>query len=87
NQDGLRPNSVQVQLYADGKEVGSPVELMEANQWRHTWNDLPEKANGQTIKYTVKEVTAVTGYTSTVDDSDLGNVTITNTHTPEVTQI
>ncbi|HFD1776253.1 TPA: Cna B-type domain-containing protein, partial [Enterococcus faecium] len=69
NQDGLRPNSVQVQLYADGKEVGSPVELMEANQWRHTWNDLPEKANGQTIKYTVKEVTAVTGYTSTVDDS------------------
>ncbi|TKN74311.1 Cna B-type domain-containing protein, partial [Enterococcus faecium] len=35
----------------------------------------------------VKEVTAVTGYTSTVDDSDLVNVTITNPHTPEVTQI
>ncbi|TKN58827.1 Cna B-type domain-containing protein, partial [Enterococcus faecium] len=73
--------------YADWKEVGSPVVLMVAIQWGHTLNDLPEKANGQTIKYTVKEVTAVRGYTSTVDDSDLGNVTITNTHTPEVNQI
>lgn len=84
NQDGLRPNSVQAQLYANGKAEGSPVELNEGNQWSHTWNDLPEKANGQAIVYTVKEVTQVPGYTSVVDDSNLGNVRITNTHTPVV---
>ncbi|OSM15282.1 hypothetical protein B6S40_15345, partial [Enterococcus faecalis] len=87
NQDGLRPNSVQAQLYANGKAEGSPVELNEGNQWSHTWNDLPEKANGQAIVYTVKEVTQVPGYTGVVDDSNLGNVRITNTHTPEVTKI
>ncbi|MHB9652727.1 Cna B-type domain-containing protein (plasmid) [Enterococcus faecalis] len=87
NQDGLRPNSIQAQLYANGKAEGSPVELNEGNQWSHTWNDLPEKAKGQAIVYTVKEVTQVPGYTGEVDDSNLGNVKITNTHTPEVTKI
>ncbi|MGH2131899.1 Cna B-type domain-containing protein, partial [Enterococcus faecalis] len=87
NQDGLRPNSVQAQLYANGKAEGSPVELNKGNQWSHTWNDLPEKAKGQAIVYTVKEVTQVPGYTGEVDDSNLGNVKIINTHAPEVTKI
>ncbi|MGH2204823.1 Cna B-type domain-containing protein, partial [Enterococcus faecalis] len=87
NQDGLRPNSVQAQLYANGKAEGSPVELNEGNQWSHTWNDLPEKAKGQAIVYTVKEITQVPGYTGEVDDSNLGNVKIINTHAPEVTKI
>ncbi|MGL9868467.1 Cna B-type domain-containing protein [Enterococcus sp. DIV0691] len=87
NQDGLRPNSIKVQLYANGEAKGSPIELTEGNQWNHTWNDLAEKAKGQTIAYTVKEVDQVPGYTSQVDESDLGNVKITNTHNPETTEV
>ncbi|MGX4686253.1 Cna B-type domain-containing protein [Vagococcus sp. JNUCC 83] len=87
NQDGLRPNSIQVQLYADGKESGKPVELNEANNWSYTWENLAEKANGKAIVYTVKEVSKVPGYATTINDSDLGNVVITNTHTPELTQV
>ncbi|UUV99534.1 Cna B-type domain-containing protein [Vagococcus luciliae] len=87
NQDGKRPNTIQVQLYADDKESGKPVELNEGNAWAYTWQDLAEKANGQTIQYTVKEVSDVPGYTATTTDSNQGNIIITNTHDPETTEI
>ena len=48
---------------------------------------MPEKKAGKTIKYTVKEVGTIQGYTTTVDDSDIGNIIITNKHTPETTEI
>ena len=35
----------------------------------------------------MKEVGTVKGYTSTVDDSNKGNVVITNSRTPEVTEV
>jgi len=87
NQDGKRPESVKVQLYGDDQKVGEEVELNDGNQWTTTWNDLPEKKAGKTIKYTVKEVGTIQGYTTTVDDSDIGNIIITNKHTPETTEI
>ncbi|MET2054600.1 Cna B-type domain-containing protein, partial [Enterococcus faecalis] len=80
-------NSVKVQLYANGKAEGEAIELSDGNQWSYTWVDLAEKAKGETIQYTVKEVSDVPGYTSEVEDSNLGNVTITNTHTPEIIQV
>ncbi|MGY3704854.1 hypothetical protein BW731_00870 [Vagococcus martis] len=87
NQDGIRPNVIQVQLYANDKKSSNPVELTEANNWSHTWQDLDEKANGKQIVYTVKEVSDVPGYTTQVAEASQGNITITNTHTPELTQI
>ena len=83
NQDGLRPGSIQVQLYADGKAVGAAIDLTENKDWTYTWSDLDQKASGKTIVYTVKELTAVEGYTTSIDDSEQGNVVITNSHTPE----
>ena len=35
----------------------------------------------------MKEVGTIQGYTTTVDDSDIGNIIITNKHTPETTEI
>ncbi|MBF0021115.1 Cna B-type domain-containing protein, partial [Enterococcus faecalis] len=46
----------------------------------HTWTDLAEKVKGQTIQYTVKEVTTVKGYTAVIDDTNSGNIVITNVH-------
>ncbi|HAP3804341.1 TPA: Cna B-type domain-containing protein, partial [Enterococcus faecalis] len=86
NQDGKRPNSIQVQLLADGKKQGDVVELSDANNWTTTWNDLAPEANGKDIIYTVEEV-KVPGYSTTVDDTDNENVLITNTHTPETTNV
>ncbi|MGG5318509.1 Cna B-type domain-containing protein [Enterococcus sp. AZ072] len=86
NQDGKRPNSIQVQLKANGESQGHPVTLNAANNWTTTWNDLPQKAKGQDIVYTVEE-SAVPGYITTVDASDKGNVKIVNIHTPESTEV
>ncbi|MCH4168458.1 MAG: Cna B-type domain-containing protein [Streptococcaceae bacterium] len=87
NQDGIRPTSIKVQLYADGKESGDPVELNAKNNWTTTFDNLAQKTKGKVIEYTVKETDETKGYTETVDDSDKGNVIITNTHTPKITAV
>ncbi len=87
DQDGKRPKSIKVQLYGDDKKVGEEVELSEGNGWTHTWTKLPKKAKGKDIKYEVKEVTEVDGYITDIDNSDIGNIRILNSHTPETTEI
>lgn len=82
DQDGIRPDAIQVQLYADGEKLGDVITLTAADNWTYTWTGLAEKANKKAITYTVEEVSAVEGYTATVGDVENGNVTITNTHTP-----
>ncbi len=88
NQDGLRPQSIQVQLYADGKESGTPVVLTSDSGWTYTWRDLAEKNGGKAITYTVKEVENVTGYTASepTGNAEQGFV-ITNSHTPETIKV
>ena len=82
DQDGIRPDAIQVQLYANGEKSGDVITLTAAENWTYTWTGLAEKANKKTITYTVEEVSAVDGYTATVGEVENGNVTITNTHTP-----
>ena len=86
NQDGIRPESISVQLKADGKASGDPVVLNEANNWTYTWTKLAKNANKTEIQYTVDEVSVPEGYTKTVTKESTGYV-ITNTHNPETTSI
>ena len=86
NQDGIRPESISVQLKADGKASGEPVVLNEANNWTYTWTKLAKNANKTEIQYTVDEVDVPSGYTKTVTKESTGYV-ITNTHNPETTSI
>ena len=81
NQDGLRPESIQVQLLKDGTAYDVAVTLNESNSWSYTWTDLDEKEDGRTIEYTVQELGEITGYTTAYSDDKF---TITNTHTPAV---
>ena len=83
DKDGIRPGSIKVQLFGDGNKVGDEVELNEKNNWTTTWNKLPQKKSGKDITYTVKEVGSISGYTTTVDDKNHGDIIITNTHTPK----
>jgi len=86
NQDGLRSKEVKVQLMANGKDFGEQIVLKDANNWSYTWNELPEKVNGEIITYDVKEVGAVLGYATTYSHN--GNeFKITNTHAPETIDI
>ncbi|HDL0574810.1 Cna B-type domain-containing protein [Staphylococcus aureus] len=87
DQDGKRPGSINVELYANGEATGKTATLNEDNNWSHSWQNLAEKAQGKAITYTVKEITDVKGYETTVDNSDIGNLSITNKYTPETTKV
>ena len=87
NQDGLRPKEIQVQLYAGDQEVGEKVVLSTDNKWTHTFTKLPEKANGEIIHYSVKEVVVPKGYTVTEERQEKGDIVLTNTHTPSTVDI
>ncbi len=82
----LPPDSVEVQLYADGTVSGDPVTLSEENEWTYTWTKLPAYSAGTVIEYTVKEAD-VTGYTPSYGEvtgsvEEGYAVTITNTPNP-----
>ncbi len=87
NQDGLRPKIIKVQLYAGDQKIGKVVELSEDNKWTYTFSDLDEKKDGKAVQYTVKETEVPEGYTQTVEATNLGQVVITNTHTPSKTKV
>ncbi len=91
DQDDIRPDSVTVQLYADGEAVESnTLVLSKANNWSGIFTDLPvTNGQGATIAYSVEEVVDETlnGYTPSVSGSAAEGFTITNTHTPETTSV
>jgi hypothetical protein len=83
DQDGIRPASVTVQLLANGEAVaGKTVTLSASTNWKGTFADLPEYADGEEITYTLQEV-AVDGYTSEITGSAEEGFVITNSHTPD----
>ena len=75
NQDGLRPETITVKLFADGALVKEAV-VGEAEKWTWSFTELPKFANGTEIAYTIEEE-AVEGYEATVNGFD-----IVNTHVP-----
>ncbi|MEK1453346.1 Cna B-type domain-containing protein, partial [Limosilactobacillus fermentum] len=73
NSARLRPDSIKVQLYANGLPTGKAVTLNSANNWQYTWSGLVKNAKGSRITYTVKEVSIPNGYRgiTTVNGNDI----------------
>ncbi|MEE3324550.1 MAG: Cna B-type domain-containing protein, partial [Methanosphaera sp.] len=69
NNDGVRPDSVSVNLYADGVKVSSIV-LSSNNSWTHTFDKLPKYNDGQIINYTVDEEVVGAYSVSITEDSN-----------------
>ena len=82
NQDGIRPNSVTVELVANGKNTGVQLVLNQGNGWSGSFTDLDKYEAGTEIVYTVRELT-VAGYESVVAGDQKVGYTVTNTHNPE----
>ena len=61
----------------NGVNYGEAIELSEANNWKHTFKELPESNNGVTYEYTVEEVDIPEGYTHEVVTEGTNSV-ITN---------
>lgn len=77
NRENLRPTSVTVRLYADGKDTGKSVVLTEANGWKGRFDALPKYDAGRRIMYTVKEE-RVAHYDSSVSGDQTDGFTVTN---------
>ena len=80
NADGIRPSSITVKLFGDGKLVAS-TRVSEETQWKYLFTNLPRSSGGKAIQYTIDE-DPVNGYTMTVNGYNL-----INTHTPAKTTI
>ena len=85
NQDGKRPASIAVDVYANGQKLADKTVTVTGGstdaEWIAQTTDLPIlDANGQKITYTIGE-DQLDGYDS--PEVDQGNLTVTNSRTPE----
>ena len=75
NQDGFRPESITINLLANG-EVIKTITVTEADGWAWTFENLPKFEAGKQISYSITE-NAVSEYTTTYNGYN-----VTNKHTP-----
>ncbi len=84
---GIRPDSITVQLTANGKNSGDPQTLDNEHGWTYTWEDLYKYEDGKEIEYDADETAIPAGYTKTGKESvvtDEGlQITVTNKYTPK----
>lgn len=75
NQDGVRPESITVELYKNGNPTGQTRVIQEdANgNWSWIFENLDKYENGKKIAYTVKEVAVPSGYASVESGTDIIN--------------
>ena len=94
NQDGKRPDSVKIHLYANGRDTGKSAVLSADNNWFYNWtaesHDIwPVDSDGTPINYTFVE-DEVPGYTLSASksvDNGVFKFVLTNRHTPEKVSI
>ena len=96
NQDGIRPDTIELTLYADGTEykdektnqtvkVTVIPEQKADNEWSYTFEKLPTyNKDGAKITYTIVETSIGDEYTTAYSEDGL---TVTNSHTPATTSI
>jgi hypothetical protein len=76
NQDGKRPESITINLLANGVVVDTKT-VTEADGWKWSFEGVNKYENGEEIVYSITEET-VDGYETTVDGFN-----VTNTYAPE----
>ena len=89
DQDGERPESITIKLYADGEQYGEAVQVTADDDWTYTFDKLPKQHDKKDIVYTLTEE-VVPGYETEIEPVTSGEgeeetvtgYTITNTHTP-----
>ncbi|MBE6883709.1 MAG: Cna B-type domain-containing protein, partial [Ruminococcaceae bacterium] len=89
NRDGVRPESITINLLADGLEVAEQVVTEgEDGSWSYSFTGLQKTKDGVDIVYTITE-DAVEGYTTSVEGNttSVEGYTVTNTHNPATTEI
>lgn len=84
DKDRIRPESIVINLYADGKKVDSE-KVTAAQNWSWSFEGLNSHSNGKEILYTISEE-PVKGYTASISGDMKEGFVVTNTHKPSETQ-
>lgn len=90
NRDGVRPETVSLQLKADKENFGDVITVNEKSNWTKTWTGLGEYKAGQKVTYKVEVVGlkgGEDGYTAEITGDAGTGFTITATHVPAVAEI
>ncbi len=91
NQDGKRVKEIIVKLLKNDKPTDKTIKLNEQNNWKGEFTDLDKyDAQGNEIKYTVKEETVIDGYNTEIVAGHVDGVAgfiIKNKHNVEKTEI
>ena len=90
NKDGVRPETVSLQLKADDENLGDVITVNEKSKWTKTWTGLGEYKAGKKVTYTVEVVGlkgGEEGYTAEITGDAGTGFTITATHVPAVAEI
>ena len=87
DRDGIRPDTLEVTLLADGEAYGDPVDL-EGEDWEYEWTELPlVNEDAEVIEWSASEEDLGDDYESDEGEMKDGVFTFTNTHTPETKKI
>lgn len=88
NQDGIRPEKIMVELFADGVSTGKTqaIQADADGNWVYKFTNLPKYDNNKEIKYTVKE-TAVEKYDEPLYEDGNDKIYIYNNYTPETVTV
>ncbi len=88
DQDGYRPDSITVNLLADGTKVQSTeIKADDKGNWSYTFENVPKYGeNEKEITYTVTEE-KVDEYETEISGDASKGFTITNTHEPETFEL
>ena len=87
DQDGKRPESVTIKLFADDVDTEKTLTLSEENNWSGAFTNLVEFEGERKIVYTIKEVDIENGYKSAITPGVESGFTVTNTRTPETVSV
>lgn len=85
DQDGIRPETLEVYLWADN-DVLETIILSEENEWAYSVDNLPVYSNGTPVSYSWSEE-KVSGYPNMTSTASGTLTTFTNIHMPETVSL
>ena len=86
NQDAIRPEFVEAELYAGDVSTGKKVKLTADNKWTASFGEMDLKKDGKTIDYTLV-TTKVDGYDCVVEGSPAKGLVLKYSHTTYKTDV
>ena len=87
NQDGKRPESITVKLFANGQPTNKTLTLTKENGWKGSFDNLDEYKDGKKIDYSIEEEDVGNGYAGFITQPSETEFKIINTRQTEKVSI